>query len=163
MRNLMKTALASALILSGCASGKNYANPHLAKLKGQHILALVDRADFADVCVRKDGSKVYYLQNSAKSGEPGRACEETAPGKLSAVFFVTDEDGVITDYDETDDAPAANYEPMFAGDIFMNILAAADLMKKLKNPSLVYLYEDKIFQTKKGVTINLADIAQMRK
>lgn len=52
---------------------------------------------------------------------------------------------------------------MFIADIFMNILAAADLIKKLKNPSLVYLYEDKIFQTKKGVTINLADIAQMRK
>ena len=43
---------------------------------------------------------------------------------------------------------------MFIADIFMNILAAADLIKKLKNPSLVYLYEDKIFQTKKGVTIN---------
>lgn len=52
---------------------------------------------------------------------------------------------------------------MFIGVIFGNVLAAADLMKKLKNPSLVYLYEDKIFQTKKGVTINLADIAQMRK
>jgi len=52
---------------------------------------------------------------------------------------------------------------MFIAGIFMNILAAADLIKKLKNPSLVYLYEDKIFQTKKGVTINLADIAQMRK
>ena len=52
---------------------------------------------------------------------------------------------------------------MFIAAIFMNILAAADLIKKLKNPSLVYLYEDKIFQTKKGVTINLADIAQMRK
>ena len=52
MRNLMKAALASALILSGCASGKNYANPRLAQLKGQHILTLVDRADFADVCVR---------------------------------------------------------------------------------------------------------------
>lgn len=52
---------------------------------------------------------------------------------------------------------------MFIADIFMNILAAADLIKKLKNPSLVYLYEDKIFQTKKGVTINLADITQMRK
>ena len=51
---------------------------------------------------------------------------------------------------------------MFIAGIFMNILAA-DLMKKLKNPSLVYLYEDKIFQTKKGVTINLADITQMRK
>ena len=52
---------------------------------------------------------------------------------------------------------------MFASVILANALAAADLMKKLKNPSLVYLYEDKIFQTKKGVTINLADIAQMRK
>ena len=52
---------------------------------------------------------------------------------------------------------------MFASVIFANALAAADLVKKLKNPSLVYLYEDKIFQTKKGVTINLADIAQMRK
>ena len=52
---------------------------------------------------------------------------------------------------------------MFIAGIFMNILAAADLIKKLKNPSLVYLYEDKIFQTKKRVTINLADIAQMRK
>ena len=52
---------------------------------------------------------------------------------------------------------------MFIAGIFMNILAAADLVKKLKNPSLVYLYEDKIFQTKKGVTINLADITQMRK
>ena len=52
---------------------------------------------------------------------------------------------------------------MFGSGILMNILAAADLIKKLKNPSLVYLYEDKIFQTKKGVTINLADIAQMRK
>ena len=52
---------------------------------------------------------------------------------------------------------------MFIGVIFGNILAAADLVKKLKNPSLVYLYEDKIFQTKKGVTINLADIVQMRK
>lgn len=52
---------------------------------------------------------------------------------------------------------------MFIAAIFMNILAAADLIKKLKNPSLVYLYEDKIFQTKKGVTINLTDIAQMRK
>ena len=154
MRNLMKTALASALILSGCASGKNYANPHLSQLKGQHILTLVDRADFADVCVREDGSKVYYLQNSAKSGEPGRACEETASGKLNAVSFVTDETG---------DAPVANYEPMFDGGILMNILAAADLIKKLKNPSLVYLYEDKIYQTKKGVTINLADITQMRK
>jgi len=52
---------------------------------------------------------------------------------------------------------------MFIAGIFMNILAAADLIKKLKNPSLVYLYEDKIYQTKKEVTINLADIAQMRK
>ncbi len=52
---------------------------------------------------------------------------------------------------------------MFIGVIFGNVLAAADLVKKLKNPSLVYLYEDKIYQTKKGVTINLADIAQMRK
>ena len=52
---------------------------------------------------------------------------------------------------------------MFIAGIFMNILAAADLIKKLKNPSLVYLYENKIYQTKKGVTINLTDIAQMRK
>ena len=52
---------------------------------------------------------------------------------------------------------------MFASVILANALAAADLIKKLKNPSLIYLYEDKIFQTKKGVTINLADIAQMRK
>ena len=52
---------------------------------------------------------------------------------------------------------------MFIGVIFGNVLAAADLIKKLKNPSLVYLYEDKIYQTKKGVAINLADIAQMRK
>ena len=52
---------------------------------------------------------------------------------------------------------------IFGSGILMNILAAADLIKKLKNPSLVYLYEDKIFQTKKGVTINLADITQMRK
>ena len=52
---------------------------------------------------------------------------------------------------------------MFIAGIFMNILAAADLIKKLKNPSLVYLYEDKIYQTKKEVTINLADITQMRK
>lgn len=52
---------------------------------------------------------------------------------------------------------------MFASVILANALAAADLIKKLKNPSLVYLYEDKIYQTKKGVTINLADIAQMRK
>lgn len=117
MRNLIKTALASALILSGCASGKNYANPHLAQLKGQHILALVDRADFADVCVREDGSKVYYLQNSAKSGEPGRTCDEVAPSKLNAAFFVTDEDGVITGYDEIGGEPVANYEPMYA-DLF---------------------------------------------
>ena len=52
---------------------------------------------------------------------------------------------------------------MFGSGILMYILAAADLIKKLKKPSLVYLYEDKIFQTKKGVTINLADIAQIRK
>lgn len=52
---------------------------------------------------------------------------------------------------------------MFASVILANALAAADLIKKLKNPSLIYLYEDKIFQTKKGVAINLADIAQMRK
>lgn len=52
---------------------------------------------------------------------------------------------------------------MFIGVIFGNVLATADLVKKLKNPSLVYLYEDKICQTKKGVTINLADIVQMRK
>ena len=52
---------------------------------------------------------------------------------------------------------------MFASVILANALAVADLIKKLKNPSLVYLYEDKIYQTKKGVTINLADIAQMRK
>lgn len=52
---------------------------------------------------------------------------------------------------------------MFVSVILANALAAADLIKKLKNPSLVYLYEDKIFQTKKGVMINLADIAQMRK
>lgn len=52
---------------------------------------------------------------------------------------------------------------MFIGVIFGNVLAAADLIKKLKNPSLVYLYEDKIYQTKKGVTINLADIVQVRK
>lgn len=52
---------------------------------------------------------------------------------------------------------------MFIGVIFGNVLAAADLVKKLKNPSLVYLYEDKIFQTKKGITINLADIREMRK
>ena len=57
----------------------------------------------------------------------------------------------------------SRFASMFISGIFMNILAAADLIKKLKNPSLVYLYEDKIFQTKKGVTINLADIAQMRK
>ena len=52
---------------------------------------------------------------------------------------------------------------MFIGVLFGNILAAADLVKKLKNPSLVCLYEDKIFQTKKGVTINLADVREMRK
>ena len=52
---------------------------------------------------------------------------------------------------------------MFASVILANALAATDLIKKLKNPSLVYLYEDNIYQTKKGVTINLADIAQMRK
>ena len=52
---------------------------------------------------------------------------------------------------------------MFASVILANALAAADLIKKLKNPSLVYLYEDKIFQTKKGVTINLADVREMRK
>ena len=52
---------------------------------------------------------------------------------------------------------------MFASVIFANALAAADLVKKLKNPSLVYLYEDKIFQTKKGVTINLTDVREMRK
>ena len=55
------------------------------------------------------------------------------------------------------------FASMFGSGILMNILAAADLVKKLKNPSLVYLYEDKIYQTKKGVTINLADIVQMRK
>ena len=52
---------------------------------------------------------------------------------------------------------------MFIGVIFGNVLAAADLVKKLKNPSLVYLYEDKIYQTKKGITINLADVREMRK
>lgn len=52
---------------------------------------------------------------------------------------------------------------MFASVILANALAAADLIKKLKNPSLVYLYEDKIFQTKKGVMINLADVREMRK
>ena len=52
---------------------------------------------------------------------------------------------------------------MFGSGILMHILAAADLVKKLKNPSLIYLYEDKIFQTKKVVMINLADIAQMLK
>lgn len=55
------------------------------------------------------------------------------------------------------------FASMFGSGILMNILAAADLVKKLKNPSLIYLYEDKIYQTKKGVTINLADIVQMRK
>ncbi|EMG30914.1 hypothetical protein [Campylobacter showae] len=52
---------------------------------------------------------------------------------------------------------------MFASVILANALAAADPIKKLKNPSLVYLYEDKIFQTKKGVTINLTDVREMRK
>ena len=52
---------------------------------------------------------------------------------------------------------------MFASVILANALAAVDLIKKLKNPSLVYLYEDKIFQTKKGVTINLTDVREMRK
>ena len=52
---------------------------------------------------------------------------------------------------------------MFASVILANALAATDLIKKLKNPSLVYLYEDKIFQTKKGVTINLTDVREMRK
>jgi len=52
---------------------------------------------------------------------------------------------------------------MFASVILANALAAADLIKKLKNHSLVYLYEDKIFQTKKGVTINLTDVREMRK
>ena len=52
---------------------------------------------------------------------------------------------------------------MFASVILANALAAADLIKKLKNPSLVYLYEDKIFKTKKGVTINLTDVREMRK
>lgn len=55
------------------------------------------------------------------------------------------------------------FASMFAGSILMNILAAADLIKKLKNPSLIYLYEDKIFQTKKGVTINLTNVREMRK
>jgi len=55
------------------------------------------------------------------------------------------------------------FASMFGSGILMNILAAADLVKKLKNPSLVYLYEDKIFQTKKGITINLADVREMRK
>ena len=55
------------------------------------------------------------------------------------------------------------FASMFCSGILMNILAAADLIKKLKNPSLVYLYEDKIFQTKKGVTINLTDVREMRK
>ena len=55
------------------------------------------------------------------------------------------------------------FASMFIAGIFMNILAAADLIKKLKNPSLVYLYEDKIFQTKKGITINLTDVREMRK
>lgn len=52
---------------------------------------------------------------------------------------------------------------MFASMILANALAAADLIKKLKNPSLVYLYEDKIFQTKKGVTINLTDVREIQK
>ena len=52
---------------------------------------------------------------------------------------------------------------MFASVILANALAVADLIKKLKNPSLVYLYEDKIYQTKKGVTINLTDVREMRK
>ena len=55
------------------------------------------------------------------------------------------------------------FASMFGSGILMNILAAADLIKKLKNPSLVYLYEDKIYQTKKGVTINLTDVREMRK
>ena len=55
------------------------------------------------------------------------------------------------------------FASMFGSGILMNILAAADLVKKLKNPSLIYLYEDKIFQTKKGVTINLTNVRQMRK
>ena len=52
---------------------------------------------------------------------------------------------------------------IFGSGILMNILAAADLIKKLKNPSLVYLYEDKIYQTKKGVTINLTDVREIQK
>ena len=52
---------------------------------------------------------------------------------------------------------------VFASMILANALAAADLIKKLKNPSLVYLYEDKIFQTKKGVTINLTDVREIQK
>ena len=55
------------------------------------------------------------------------------------------------------------FASMFGSGILMNILAAADLIKKLKNPSLVYLYEDKIYQTKKGVMINLTDVREMRK
>nr|WP_314127933.1 hypothetical protein [uncultured Campylobacter sp.] len=55
------------------------------------------------------------------------------------------------------------FASMFGSGILMNILAAADLVKKLKNPSLIYLYEDKIFQTKKGVTINLTNVREMRK
>ena len=55
------------------------------------------------------------------------------------------------------------FASMFGSGILMNILATADLIKKLKNPLLVYLYEDKIFQTKKGVTINLTDVREMRK
>ena len=52
---------------------------------------------------------------------------------------------------------------MFASVILANALAAADLIKKLKKPSLVYLYEDKIFQTKKGVAINLTDVREIQK
>ena len=55
------------------------------------------------------------------------------------------------------------FASMFGSGILMNILATADLIKKLKNPLLVYLYEDKIFQTKKGITINLTDVREMRK
>jgi len=57
----------------------------------------------------------------------------------------------------------SRFVSMFIGVIFGNVLAAADLIKKLKNPSLIYLYEDKIYQTKKGVTINLTDVREMRK
>lgn len=42
------------------------------------------------------------------------------------------------------------FASMFGSGILMNILAAADLIKKLKNPSLIYLYEDKIFPNQKG-------------